>query len=110
MNTNESTAGEIWSLWDVEGLGTLLLTEDCGNVLVQTVNIELDGATLVAVSRSPSGRRAVIEGEGRHPELFETALANHLEIFEIDRANASRMGFDDLAPVVAAPLRMGARP
>ena len=110
MNTNENAAGENWSIWDVEGLGTLLLTEDRGNVLVQTVDIEFDGATSVAVSKSPSARITVIEGEGGHPELFETALVNHLEIFEIDRENASRVTFDDLPPMVAAPLRMGGRP
>lgn len=110
MDMIENAADKKWSLWDVDGLGTLLLTEDRGNVLVQTVTVEFDGGTAVAVSKSPSARRTVIEGEGGHPELFEIALVNHLEIFEIDRQNASRIALDDLAPVVAPPIHMGVRP
>jgi len=70
----------------------------------------LDGGSPVAVSRSPSGRRTALEGEGGHTELFETALVNHLAVFEIDRANASRIEAEDLVPVIAAPMRMGGRP
>lgn len=102
--------GANWSLWAVDALGTLLLTEDRGHVLVQSVDIEHGGDGPVAVSRSPSGRRTVLEGEGGHTELFETALVNHLSVFEIDRANASRIEAEDLAPVIAAPTRMGSRP
>ncbi|MCV9964429.1 hypothetical protein OIU34_21300 [Pararhizobium sp. BT-229] len=106
MNEN----GVNWSLWAVDALGTLLLTEDRGHALVQSVDIELGGDSPVAVSRSPSGRRTVLEGEGGHTELFETALVNHLAVFEIDRANASRIEAEDLAPVIAAPMRLGGRP
>ncbi|MNL83626.1 hypothetical protein D3C87_2113270 [compost metagenome] len=79
-------------------------------MLVQSVDIELGGDSPVAVSRSPSGRRTALEGEGGHTELFETALANHLAIFEIERANASRIEAEDLAPVISAPTRMVSRP
>jgi hypothetical protein len=110
MNTNENVTGDNWSLWDVEALGTLLLTEDGGNVLVQIVDVEFSSGTPIAVSRSPSAKRTAIKGEGAHPKLFETALANHLEIFEVERAAASRIAFEDLTPVAAAPISMGYRP
>lgn len=107
MTTNETTASENWSLWDVDGHGTLLLTEDRGHVLVQTVELDLTGADAVAVSKSPSGRRTVLAGEGGHTELFETVLVDHLAIFEIDRASAARFMPGDTTPAVklAAGMR-----
>ncbi|MCS4088732.1 hypothetical protein [Rhizobium sp. BK176] len=100
MTTNETTASENWSLWDVDGHGTLLLTDDHGQVLVQTVELDLSGTEPVAVSKSPSARRTVLAGEGGHTELFETVLVNHLAIFEIDRENAARLMPGDSAPAV----------
>jgi hypothetical protein len=106
MNDN----GENWSLWAVSSLGMLLLSEDRGHVLVQAVEIEAEGENLVAISKSPSGRKTILVGEGGHTELFETALNNHLAIFEIDRSNATRVEVDDLMPVIATPMARGNHP
>jgi hypothetical protein len=106
MTTNETTASENWSLWDVDGHGSLLLTEDRGQVLVQTVELDLTGTDLVAVSKSPSARRTVLAGEGGHTDLFETVLVNHLAIFEIDRDSAARFMPGDNAPTVKLAVGM----
>jgi hypothetical protein len=106
MTINETTASANWSLWDVDGHGTLLLTEDRGQVLVQTVDIDLNGAEPVAISRSPSARRTVLSGDGGHTELFETVLVNHLAIFGIERDNAIRFTPTDNAPTLAVTAGM----
>ncbi|MBY3155326.1 hypothetical protein HFO56_23670 [Rhizobium laguerreae] len=106
MTTNETTATDKWSLWDVEGHGTLLLTEDRGCVLVQTVELDLTGADPVATSKSPSAGRTVLAGEGGHTERFETVLVNHLEIFGIGRENANRVMPGDNAPAMALAVGM----
>lgn len=107
---NDRIVDADWSLWDVEGLGLLLLTQARADVLVQPVELDLGGEEPVAVSKSPSGGRTVLRGEGGHPELFETVLVNHLSIFEIDRADASRITVAGVSPFAAATLRMGGQP
>ena len=104
MTNAYTTANVDWSLWSVPGIGELLITEDDRGVLIQTVDVTYQDGSVVAVSRSPSGRRTVIEGQGGHGDLFETALLSHLETFDIERDKAERIDIEDLIPVGASRI------
>lgn len=77
-----------WSLWDVDGIGTLLVTSDrIGHedaVLISRAQHRLDGETLTAVTlgRNPTGFE--LAGDGSFPDVHGTALRNHLEVFGVD--------------------------
>jgi hypothetical protein len=106
MKANEITVSGNWSLWTVDRLGMLLLTEDGDNVLVQEVELENE-VDLVAISRSPTQGRTRLLGEGGHPDTFETVLTNHLAVFEIDRESAERTSRND--PVLPQPTAFSPR-
>lgn len=106
MTINERMIDGDWSLWDVSPLGMLLLTQDGEHVLIQTVDQELGGPDPIMVSRSPSGRRTVLVGEGGHPEIFETSLGSYLEILGIDRTAATQITRDDIIPAIASAMSM----
>ncbi len=99
MTAYHTTADVDWSLWTVPGIGELLITEDERGVLIQVVDVTYQDGSVVAFSRSLSGRRTIIEGKGGHGDRFETALVSHLEIFEIERDKAERIDIEDLIPV-----------
>jgi hypothetical protein len=77
-----------WSLWEVEGLGTLLVATDKIRheeaVLIARAQYRLDGDVLSAVTIGREPRGFELVGEGAFPGSHATALRNHLEVFGLD--------------------------
>lgn len=96
MENTDFVADGNWSLWDAGDIGHLLLTEEDRGILVQSVDISIEDGIVTTVSRGPSARRTLLEGQGGHPEPFETALTNHLELFGLERDGAQMVEIETL--------------